>query len=90
MKVADYFKCYHYIDSNVQESIMILAQVEPFRVCLIDLNTGNRYNDPVSVENVNDISLKEENRIFYSTGEITTHFIPLGKSKVFENVSFPF
>ena len=83
MKVGDYFQCYQSIDSKVYESIMILAQVEAFRVCLIDLKTGNRYNDPVPVENINNISIKEENRIFYSIGDVETHFTPIDNPKFF-------
>ena len=37
----------------------LLAQVEANRVCLIDIEIGNRYKDPIEVENVYKITKEE-------------------------------
>lgn len=41
----------------------ILAQASAFKVCLINLKKGNRYLDPVTVEQVDDITEKEWDKI---------------------------
>lgn len=83
MKVGEYFRCNQKLDSVTYESIMLLAQVEAFKVCLIDLKTGNRYNDPVEVESISDISESEQKRIFYCVGDLETYFTPIDPPKFF-------
>lgn len=38
------------------QGIYILAQVGPWQIALINLETGNRYADPVSIENRSEVS----------------------------------
>jgi hypothetical protein len=71
------------IDGN--SNLSILAQVECYKVCAIDLRSGNRIANPLSVKDVYDISIKElseiltfppynnrsTTRLFY--GDVTIH-----------------
>jgi hypothetical protein len=41
----------------------LLTQVSPYKVCLIDIERGNRYKDPIKVENVYKITKEEMKRI---------------------------
>lgn len=41
----------------------ILAQVFPFEVCLIDINSGNRIEDPIRVKNLWNITSEEMEEI---------------------------
>ena len=53
-----------YMFDNVNE--YILCQVSPRKMCLIDMNSGNRWNDPVKVENSSNISPEEFKEICWA------------------------
>jgi len=52
------------------QDVYILAQVMPLRVALINLQTGNRWSDPVAVQNVQAITSEELEYIM--AGNITS------------------
>lgn len=54
-----------YILNNNEEDVFILAQVGSFKVCLIGLVPGNRWNDPVEVNDLYNISKDEFECIVY-------------------------
>ena len=41
----------------------IVAQVAPFKVCLVSLETGNRWEEPIKVENPCDVTSREWEKI---------------------------
>ena len=49
--------------NNFSDKEYILAQVTANSVCLVNLETGNRMNDPVRVNNINHITPQEWNKI---------------------------
>jgi len=51
------------LDNNEEE--FILAQVESSKVSLISLTHGNRWNDPIEVKNIYDISPEEFKEICF-------------------------
>ena len=47
----------------INQNHYILCQVDTFLVCLISLNNGNRYVNPLSIKNTDHISKSEMKRI---------------------------
>lgn len=54
--VGQWFKVFYKEDSYWD---CILAQVTPFEVCLIDINSGNRIEDPFRVKDTRSITTEE-------------------------------
>jgi len=57
------FKIGTFFQDLDSENIYLLSQVNPGMVCLIRLDTGNRWTDPVSVNFVNRITADEMDMI---------------------------
>ncbi len=55
-KVGDFFE--------IEGDLAILAQVSFFKVCLICLRTANRYNDPVDVKDLDNLTPEEIEKVF--------------------------
>jgi hypothetical protein len=48
---------YEYVDEGIpQNTTYLLCQVESNRVCLMNLGSANRWHDPVTVGDVNNIT----------------------------------
>lgn len=58
--IGDRFRIFN---GSQDEGEYILAQVFPYEVCLIGLETGNRWADPIKVEEIKAITKKEMNEI---------------------------
>lgn len=44
---------------NTKGKRYLIAQVQPHQCCIISLDNGNRYVDPIPVKNINKITLSE-------------------------------
>jgi hypothetical protein len=52
------------------EEEYIIAQVMPFKVALIHLKSGNRFCDPIKVDDVDNFTMSELNAIFWLDGDM--------------------
>lgn len=70
------FKAYDKENGQI-EGTYVLAQVDIMKVCLINIETGNRWTNPVSVNDVMAISIKEWEEIGGIDFEDSLQWIPI-------------
>ena len=53
----------------------VLVQVDNFKVCLVHLKMGNRFNNPVTIDNPYSIDEKEFSQIAWHPGDFVVRLI---------------
>ena len=66
-KIGDRFNYRGTYHGETRRETYILAQIDAFKAALICLENGNRWNNPVTVEDPHNIKEKEWQNISFST-----------------------